>query len=415
MERRRTQICKSYVLKIDKSHLSATTREPLRRLFLEAKWFYNHILAQGDLWNASYKIRRVLVKVKDGSTEERELKYLSSQMRQEIIGRARDNIRSLSRLKQNGYRVGSLKFVARIASIPLNQYSRTYRIVGSARISIQKLKVPLRVRGLEQVPKSAELANAMLIQRNGDYYIHVTTWQPRPEKEVFRFKSIGMDIGMARQLTFSNRVAVKFEVPVTKKIRRLHRELSKRKPRGKNWFKTKVRLDKAYHECNAQKRDIRNKIVSKITGTYDAICIQKDNVSGWQRMWGRRIQSTALGGITSALEQKAHTPVEVDRFYPSTKKCSLCGAMNSIGLQERLYECDDCSSVIDRDLNAAIIIWNQGLPAERRELTPVDTRASTELVKYLNGIPRVHASLVEEAGSPRLGRAVVHFSSSLTL
>lgn len=392
---------KSYALKIDKSHLSTRTREHLHRLFLEAKWFYNHILAQGDIWNADYKIRRVLVKAKDGSTEERELKYLSSQMRQEIIGRARDNIRSLSRLKQNGHKVGALKFVARIVSIPLNQYDRTHRIVGSARISIQKLKEPLRARGLEQIPKCAKFANATLIQRNGDY-LHATTWQSRPEKKVFRFKSIGMDIGMARQPTLSNGVGVKFEVPATKKIRRLHRELSRRKLHGKNWFKTEVKLNKAYHECNAQKRDIRNKIVSKITGTYDAICFQNDNISGWQRMWGRRMQSTAVGGITGALEQEAHTPVEVDRFYASTKKCSLCGAINGIGLHERLYECHDCRSVIDRDLNAAINIWNQGVPAERRELTPVDTKASTELVEYLNGIPRVRASLVEEAGSPRL-------------
>jgi len=399
--RRQTQICRSYEVKVDKSHTSTKTQECLRRLFLEAKWFYNNMLARGDVWNANYKTTIVLVK-KGGSMEPRELQILSSQMRQEIIGRAKDNIKGLSVLKSKGHRVGALKFVGRIRSIPLNQYGVTYRILNSGCISIQNLEQPLKVRGLNQIPKGAEYSSALLIQRNGDYYLHMATWQ-QPERKALALPKVGMDLGIDRQITFSNGVAVKFEVLMTKKIRRLHRELSKRKQHGRNWFKTKLKLNREYGKSVNEKRDIRNKIVSKIVGTYDTVCFQNDNVAGWQRMWGRRIQATAIGGITSAFKQKARTPSEVERFFASTKKCSGCGNVNcEMPLSERVYRCEACGLVIDRDLNAAINIRNEGVPAERREVTPVDTKTSTEFLEYFNSIPRVHASLVEEAGSPRL-------------
>ena len=102
---------------------------------------------------------------------------------------------------------------------------------------------------------------------------------------------------------------------------------------------------------------------------------------------------------------KAHTPVEVDRFFPSTKRCSGCGAINEIDLDEQVYHCKSCGLGINRHLNAAVNVEVEGLkqvPTERREVTPVDTKTAAELVEYFNGIPRVRASLVAEAGSPAL-------------
>jgi putative transposase len=43
-----------------------------------------------------------------------------------------------------------------------------------------------------------------------------------------------------------------------------------------------------------------------------------------------------------------------DRFFPSTKRCSQCGHEREIGLAERVYRCEGCGLVMDRDLNAAI-------------------------------------------------------------
>ncbi len=126
--RHERMVCKTYELKVDKSHLSQETMRVLRELFLEAKWFYNDMLARSkqegeSVWTADYKRTEVLVKGKDGELELRALTYLSAQIRQELVNRAKDSIRSLSELEKNGLRVGALKFKSRIGSIPLNQLS----------------------------------------------------------------------------------------------------------------------------------------------------------------------------------------------------------------------------------------------------------------------------------------------------
>ena len=188
----------------------------------------------------------------------------------------------------------------------------------------------------------------------------------------------------------------------TKRIRHTHRELSRRKRHGKNWRKTQSRLNREYNRIGNQKMDIKNKLVSKLVSTYEIIKVQNDCFRGWQTMWGRKVQASAIGGIMSALKERAHTLVEAPRFVATTKLCSRCGAEREIGLKERVYQCHNCGLRIDRNFNSALNILNWDVvPAERRELTPVDTSASVGMMEYFNSIPNVSASLVVETGSQR--------------
>jgi len=271
--RHRKMVCKTYELKIDKSHLSEETARVLRLLFLEAKWFYNHLIAQGKVWNADYAIKTVLVRNKDKRLEPRELIHLSSQMRQEIIDRAKDNIKGLSVSKKKGCKVGALKFKSRINSIPLKQRGVTYRLKGN-RIEIQNVKQPLKVRGIQQIPEGAELTSATLEQRNGDYFIHITTFQPKTHKQ-FPLKELAVDAGIEKQLTINNGIDVMEGAPITKKIRRLHRELARREEtRGKNWLKTNLKLNREYDKITSKRRDIKNKVVSRIISTAKTVHLQ---------------------------------------------------------------------------------------------------------------------------------------------
>jgi putative transposase len=63
-ERRKTQTCKQYELKIDSSHLSDASLNHLHRLFLEAKWLYNHVLGNGNLFETDYRIFTAQIKTK---------------------------------------------------------------------------------------------------------------------------------------------------------------------------------------------------------------------------------------------------------------------------------------------------------------------------------------------------------------
>lgn len=407
-ERRKTQTAKTYELKLDRSHLSEQTLHHLSRLFLEAKWLYNYILSREGFFAQDYRIEMVPVKVKD-HLENREISHLSSQMKQGLIDRLKDNMRGMHKLRENGHRIGRLRFKSRFRSIPLKQYGVTYAIVNRHYVRMQRIKQRIRVEGLEQIPKDAELTSATLVQKHGDYYLHLTTYQPKPSTPQIaghvQPKSVGIDLGLAKPLTLSNGVAIRYEVPATRRLRRLCRRMSRRKRFGNNWWKMVARIDKEYDYMNGVKADITNKVASKIAQMYDVVGYQHDNLSGWQRIWGRRMLNTRLGGIIRVLERKARTPVEVNRFYPSTKLCFCCGHVNpALGLDERIVVCKNCGHAADRDYNAsknneAEALRRMGVPMVRREFTPVDTEATTSIVEYFKNIPYVEASLVVETGS----------------
>ncbi len=126
---------------------------------------------------------------------------LSSQMKQEIIGRTKDNIKGLSNSKKNGNKIGKLHFKRRIRTIPLKQYGNTYNISGNY-IKIQKIG-RLKVSGINQIPKDADIANATLESRNGDYFIYISTFTGIKDI-IYSDNGIGIDFGVKSSLTLSN-------------------------------------------------------------------------------------------------------------------------------------------------------------------------------------------------------------------
>jgi putative transposase len=400
-EKRTHQTCRVYEVKIARSHLNHETEEQLKRLFLEAKWLYNYILSQPHVFDINYKLHAVPVKVKD-VFETRELKQLSSQMRQSVIKRTVDNIRGLARLQAQGHKIGALTFKSQVKSIPLKQYGNTYKILDDNYLRIQGVKQKIRVNGLDQLSEDVDMANATLIHRHGDYYVAITTYQ-LVEHAAPPIRQVGIDFGLKNQLTLSDGIAIQYSLPITTKLRKLHKKLSRQTLYGKNWQKTKTKLDKRYADWNNIKKDIANKLVHYLSATYGVVCYQDENLKGWQRLWGRKMLSTAIGGIIRTLERKVHTPIEVDRWFPSTQTCSVCGNVQEVGLDERVFICKRCGSIMDRDHNSSCCLLNEGLRivgTERIELTPVEILTSTlALVECFNSIPYVKASLVVEAGS----------------
>ncbi|MFX1520905.1 MAG: RNA-guided endonuclease InsQ/TnpB family protein [Promethearchaeota archaeon] len=400
--RRKRQRCRVFEVKLDSSHLNQHTKEQLKCLFLEAKWLYNHILSQPNVFEIDYKLTEVPVKVKD-NFELRELRYLSSHMKQSLIRRTIDNIKGLARLKANGHKIGRLNYKSCVKSIPLKQYGNTYKILNDKYLKIQGISQQLRANGLAQIPPGSELANATLIQRHGDYFVAITSYQTKTHTTP-PVKTVGIDFGIKTQLTLSDGIAIQYAIPISNKLRKLHQKLSRCQSRSKNWYKTMRKLEKAYVKVTNIKKDIKNKLVHYLQVTYRIVCYQDENVKAWQRLWGRKILSTGIGGIIRTLETKVHTPIQVDKWFPSTKTCSRCGNIRDIGLHERVYVCPVCGLVMDRDHNSSVNIEHEGLkqqvvPTGRRDVKPVETESSTFALEYLNGIPYVKASSVGEAGS----------------
>jgi putative transposase len=391
-ERRSDMTCKVIEVKIDRSRLSTKALNHLSQLFTEAKWFYNYCLGQDDVNNSDTKATTVPVKVGE-LFEDRNFTVLKSGMKQAIKTRLFNSMSSLKALKEKGFKIGRLKFKGKIDSIPLKQFNNTFYIdQQNNTIRLQGMKQNLKCYGLEQLPKDAEIANATLVRKVEDFYLHITTFQDKVE-QVIPDASVGIDFGCQTQLTFSNGVKVEFQVPPSKRLRRLDRKIMRRgkTSTSKNKWKDKIKRQKEYERTTNKKTDIRRKVVSAITKSFKYVCFQDESIHAWKSgRHGKKIQHSGIGGIMADLKNKSHTPLEVDRFFPSTQLCPQCGQKQKLLLSDRTYNCD-CGFTKDRDVKSAVCIEMEGLkqiPVERRESTLGERLTSTffDTLMKINGI-----------------------------
>jgi transposase len=379
-EKRRSQVVKVYTLKIDESHLNIPQKLWLRKIFLEAKWFYNYAIGRDDLFSLDLKIKNVLVKNKDGNDEWRKLECLSSQMKLGLHSRIIDSIKGLSILKKKGFRVGRIKHTRNIDSIPLPQFKNTWNIQ-HGRIRIQGLKKTLPVSGLDQIPENAEFANAVLFKKASGYYLHVTTYLPKQER-IRTGKDVGLDFGIKDTIVTSDGEKFNVRIPESEKLKNLQRRFSKKAPGSKQRERVRRKIQKEYEKIGNQKKDSVNKIVSHLVKTYDTIYMQDEMIKQWQSgLFGKQVQNSALGAIKSRLKSLQSVRV-ISRSFPTTKMCYRCGVINKISLSERIYRCDCCGLEEDRDIKAAKTVLTVGrlkFPYTECICIPPEVEASAQI------------------------------------
>lgn len=413
-EKRKRQRCRVFELKITGAKMSRSQHEHLRRLFLEAKWFYNHVLSQDDVFNTDTTVKSAPVKCGD-RFEERELRSLSSQMKQSLAERVQTSIKGLSTKKKHGAKVGKLKFKRSVSAVLLKQHGNTYSFTNSGnRLKLQRLKGTVRIRGFDQLPAGADLANAVLLKKASGYYLKVTVYTDKEECRQVDKPPMGIDIGIKHQFAFSNGVIVDYRVPMSQceKLRSLYRELSRRKQNSANWYKTLHRIRLEFEYLANCKHDIIKKLCGFLAREHGIICFQKESLSAWQRLYGRKLLDTSLGSFLSAVKERAALPAEIDRWFPSTQLCSNldCNHRAKKALSDRVHHCPVCGLLLDRDINAAINIEQEGIDQLIREGKITGTERclrggypatlAQRMVDYYNTIPRVSARLSVEARSP---------------
>ncbi|MDD5651381.1 MAG: transposase [Candidatus Nanoarchaeia archaeon] len=388
-EKRKKQLCKIYEVKIDMSRLSKDKLEFLNRLFLEAKWWYNFCLSQKNIFSVDCKLKKVSVMNKEREFEEKDLRHLSSSMRAKIYQKIIYNIKGLATKKKKNEKVGKLKFKSEINSIPGNMY------VKSNSIKIENYKKVFKVRGLKQIPENSEISSIRLIRKPFSFFFHITTFQQKQERSISN-QTIGCDLGIKNILNFSNGIKIDTTFK-NNKIRLIQKKISRQIRNSKNKFKSRMKIRKEYLKINNQKEDVSNKITSYLKNNFDFICIQNDNLVGWQRLYGRKISSTIIGRILDELRKTSKT-IFVDRYFPSTQICPLCSSKTKFTLSERMFKCHVCGFEEDRDIKSAKLIKIEGLsyrkiPMVYGDFKLVENKTSSLMFDYFKTIPNIKVSL----------------------
>ena len=151
--KRAKQICKTFRFKIDYNNLNKQQKEHIKMLFVEAKWIYNYLISQDDIYSFNYKdLNQVTHKDKNKNDIVSDIQYVRSSVKQELITQIVNQIKGLSKLKKKGHKVGKLRFKSEFNSIKLKQYNVTHSLRGN-KFKIQGIKDLIRVRGIEQLKK----------------------------------------------------------------------------------------------------------------------------------------------------------------------------------------------------------------------------------------------------------------------
>ncbi|WP_433592911.1 RNA-guided endonuclease TnpB family protein [Nocardia sp. CA-145437] len=126
------------------------------------------------------------------------------------------------------------------------------------------------------------------------------------------------------------------------------------------WHRANRVRNRVYHRIANSRRDSLHKLTSGLAGTYGAIAVEDLNVAGLlrNRRMARAIADCGFAMLRHQLEYKTawrgSVFVVADRWYPSSKTCSGCKAIKAtLSLTERIFTCQVCGLVLDRDFNAA--------------------------------------------------------------
>ena len=152
------------------------------------------------------------------------------------------------------------------------------------------------------------------------------------------------------------------------KLAKRQRELSKKVKGSKNRGKAKLRVAKIHAKISDSRNDFNNKLTTKLISENQAVAVESLNVKGMMRNHNlaKSIADSSWADFFRKLKYKAEwygrQLIEIDRWFPSSKRCSCCGYINNgLKLYDRIWECPSCKKMHDRDINAAENILTVGL------------------------------------------------------
>jgi len=236
-------------------------------------------------------------------------------------------------------------------------------------VSVPKIglvKVRLH-RPMEGTVKGATIKQ----EADGHWNVTFVSHIELPDGRVTCYSPVGADAGLETFLTLNNGEKVKppkFYRKSERKLKRLQRQLSRCQKISRNRAKAKKRVAIYHAKVRNQRNDWLHKLSAQLVRLYDTICVEDLNLKGLVRTkLAKSFSDAAISSFLRMLEYKVvpiyGQVVKVGRFFASSKTCSNpdCGHKQDLELSDRVWICESCGTLHDRDINAAINILIEGL------------------------------------------------------
>ena len=236
-------------------------------------------------------------------------------------------------------------------------------IVENNLLIIPKFKEGIKIslhRPTQGIVKSATIS----ITPTGKYFVSIlcdTNTEMPTKAPITESTTIGIDLGI-KDFAITSEGEV-FENPkylrkAQSKLKYVQRKYSKHK--GK---RTKKKLAKLHEDVVNKRKDFLHKVSTKLIRENQTIALETLTVKNMVKNHNlaQAISDVSWSTFVSMLEYKADwygkNILRIGQFAPSSKTCSNCGTINKeLQLKDREWVCSNCSTVLDRDINAAVNI-----------------------------------------------------------
>ena len=264
---------------------------------------------------------------------------------------------------RKGKRVGFPRFKAKKAG------SGSFRLTGSIHVFENSIQLPrlgiLRLKENGYLPQSGKILSATISQKADRWFVSVQVEIEQPIYDGVKdaHDIIGVDLGIKTLATCSDGQTFENQKPLKrglKKIKRFSRYVSRKIKGSKNRRKATNRLARLHIRVANIRRDILHKMTTTLARTKRVIGIEDLNITGMMKnhCLAQAISDLGLFEWRRQLTYKAAwygcRIVIADRFFPSSKRCHECGAINhDLTLADREWACMECGVIHDRDFNAS--------------------------------------------------------------
>src|SRR5258706_5362544 len=234
----------------------------------------------------------------------------------------------------------------------------------------------------EELRFQDKIMSATIFYRAGWWFVSIAV-EVEHETPVHNGGPAGIDLGIKTLATCSD--GEKFENQKhyrrnLGRIKGLSKGLSRKVEGSQNWWKNTKKLAKAHYRVACQRQDTLHKLTTQVTRRYALIGLEDLNTKGMLANHGlaQAVSDASFFELQRQLLYKAehsggHVQL-VSRWYPSSKTCHTCGWIKQdLTLEDRVWVCEQCGAVNERDLNASLNIRDEAL----RLVTAVPVVASS--------------------------------------
>lgn len=258
-----------------------------------------------------------------------------------------------------------------------------FRLTGSIHGKPRRVHLPRIgwVRTKEPTSKFQGRILSATVRREADrWYVSLAVEAERPDPQHRADGVVGVDLGLKSFATLSDGTVVapsRFLARAQRALSRQQKALSRKQKGSHRRQKAALAVARLHRKVRNRRLDFHHKLSTMLARTKSVIVIEDIAVKGMvrNRRLARAISDAGWGEFRDMLEYKAtwygSQVIVADRFYPSTKTCSSCGVVKeSLTLSERVFCCEACHLVIDRDLNAAINLEHLATAVEKLPVAP---------------------------------------------